>query len=211
MSSDTLSSSSYLDRLPDELWLEVLGSLSYFDLKRTRSVCKRMDGWIKHPSLDKNLFRRGPSSTKLEGDTPLELHPVLHSFDGVMYEPGFATTMGNWDEDEINFFHCPLLLKEYATQPACTEMLCFMMMDEFSFRVKSSSGITVGQFLTEMNEYWTGTSAEDWTTDREANNALHRKYAQVEWLVDKNGWTGWDEAWVRGDGIVQLSCEYFDP
>lgn len=47
MASDTLSTSSYLDRLPDELWLEVLGSLSYFDLKRARSVCKRMDGWFK--------------------------------------------------------------------------------------------------------------------------------------------------------------------
>lgn len=57
-----------LPMIPPELWLEVLGHLSYYDLKLVvRLVCKAFGQLVAHPTLNHAMFRCPPENA---GSTP---------------------------------------------------------------------------------------------------------------------------------------------
>ncbi|GAA6030223.1 hypothetical protein JCM8097_008996 [Rhodosporidiobolus ruineniae] len=216
MASDTLSTSSYLDRLPDELWLEVLANLDYYrDLQTVRRVCKKVDSWVKSSALDANLFRRPPSSTPLKPGSYVELHPAIDGVEGVMFEPGFVTVQC-WEyehQDELNLFDYPAM-QDFATQPACTALSCALFESydgmETAFVVEDPEGVKVCEFLTKLNEYWTGVSSSRWTSDRKVNCKLQSERSWSIDLGDRNGWVGWYRPTVDSDGLVEVQGQGFD-
>ncbi|GAA6030194.1 hypothetical protein JCM8097_008981 [Rhodosporidiobolus ruineniae] len=202
---------SHLDRLPDELVLAVVASLDYLDLGRVGRTCKRMRELIKDPSLAANLFRQPPPKAPLDPGAEIKLHPALHLLDGVMRTPGYVTLLSrNGDETGPNLFDCPPFLDEYATRPACTTLICFMCRSKYYLAIEDPGGVTVKQFLAELNEYWTGVPIELCGKDRKANRALMAgRHAPVRELY-RSGWPGWSGVSVLNNGgAVQLETDFF--
>ncbi|GAA6030204.1 hypothetical protein JCM8097_008986 [Rhodosporidiobolus ruineniae] len=199
-SEDPSSTASLLDRLPDELWLEILSHLDYFDLHRTRRVCKRMDGWIKQPSLDYALFRSPPSPSPLKKGTTVSLHPLFHRIESFDSKPIFASLAAH--KGQHNLLKFPALLAEYATRPACTKMTLIMELDEEEVWLKNDAGITVKQFLEELHKHWCAVArwvAEEGEEDEEVDLSAVK-------------WKGWEDVKVEKDGevIASLDTTSFD-
>ncbi|GAA6002854.1 hypothetical protein JCM10207_001868 [Rhodosporidiobolus poonsookiae] len=197
-------------RLPVELWLDILSHLDYVQLHKARRICKKFKELVQHSSLDARLFRRKP--VKLKPNARLRLHPILDRIEGIIWEPRRALIhryIEGDDNEELdwNAFDYPAT-QDFATSPACRRMVVFLDQGG-STEVENENGITVLDFLTELSEYWTGSSearlpgqTRDWSK---------APRGAVDWLVDKNGWTGWASGpWMRDDGFVQLVAGGFD-
>lgn len=102
--------------LPNELWLEVLGHLTYRDLKACQRVCKVFEGLVEHSSLDRQLFRPGNLAV-VRGDqnTAIQYHPALH---GWLPEEGWWT---DWDGGS-HFGKSTLTVEMFLTLLNCKGM-----------------------------------------------------------------------------------------
>ncbi|BGP18191.1 hypothetical protein JCM10213_009035 [Rhodosporidiobolus nylandii] len=174
-----------------ELVIEVLSHLSYTELHSSGGSDK---------ALDVILFRRPPPPT-LEPGEDLDLYPILHAIDGVLYQP-LVVPIRKWShdgEDELNALDYPDK-EDFASQPACTTMHVFFE-HPLGFTVERSSGVRVKDLLEKMSEYWTGVPVEKSEEAKQSGRPIWRDYHGAnDWLGDHNGWTGWEPCFVRDDG-----------
>ncbi|BGO93379.1 hypothetical protein JCM10020v2_005059 [Rhodotorula toruloides] len=162
------------DRLPEELQLELLFNLDYYELKEVQAVSKNFREFVKSKQFDKPLFREAPRPGLLTKRMRIELHPLL---DGVDFFSSSQTsacyrTM-NYESNAFEY----AAVKEYATSPACSRMSFRFNHRDFEdvddpgiLAVKS--GITVKDVLDFLIAFWEKEIQAGWSRD---------------WLYEKGG------------------------
>ncbi|GAA5886650.1 hypothetical protein JCM6882_005844 [Rhodosporidiobolus microsporus] len=201
-----------LFRLPAELLLDILSQLSYEQLHRVERVCKKLQTLVKDKSLDSLLFRQGVPQTPLPVGDTVELHPIIQLVEGIFWEPGKAVIKcwGGYDDEdlEINANEYKQTIKEFATSPACTTMdLVLHVFGNIDLVIEDDKGITVEYFFERLSEFWCGKPLPAGVVD---DRPYWQRSDANDMLGDHRFWNGWDPAFVREDGEVQLDAMYYD-
>ncbi|GAA5825297.1 hypothetical protein JCM11251_006927 [Rhodosporidiobolus azoricus] len=99
---------------------------------------------------------------------------------------------------------------EFATQPACKAMVCFMHVG--SFELEDEGGITLQYLLERLSQFWTGCSKEtfDKLEDKSTVSQLGTGAGYYDDLYDHDVWNGWHEPFLRDDGFVQMGGGPYD-
>ncbi|GAA5839791.1 hypothetical protein JCM5353_003764 [Sporobolomyces roseus] len=139
--------------LPDELWIQVLLELDYFQLKKASRICKKLKRIIQDSKFDKVLFRAVPPSPALRRGDRVTIHPALgntecivHAFDG---HPIYSEK-GN----EHFLKDIPHLLNETATSPASAVIQMILLATERPHTLHRQTGVTIGDGLEELTRFW---------------------------------------------------------
>ncbi|BGP18189.1 hypothetical protein JCM10213_009033 [Rhodosporidiobolus nylandii] len=189
-------------RLPDETWLEVLERLDYRWLKRVERVCKRMQRLVKDKRLDTLLFRQKPLRPLKTGDK-VKLHPLLYDVYPLHLTPDKAMVYGEGERNVYDSAACD----EYATQPACTSMMCDFLVTEVPIIIDDKGGVTVRQLFKAIGKFWTAKLAP-WEVQAYGPwcKADPYKLNRRALLGDRNGFRGWTEPECAGDGWVEIAA-----
>ncbi|BGO95258.1 hypothetical protein NBRC10512_002598 [Rhodotorula toruloides] len=210
--------------LPDEIWLDILGSLRYMDLRRARRINKRFYQLVQDPKFDLALFRKSPVPAS-ESEIEYKLHPVLDAYkvgSGTSWEMARLVhchrglTEGLDDPrgatyPSSNLYEYPVCA-EFATSPACVKFS--VKHDRTTLAdLEDDGGVTVLQVLHAYASFWTALADPQ---DQDEFRSTHpwmtcwKDEPVPKWACLKMPFTSWRPLRCSGDRVFLEASMWYD-
>lgn len=211
--------------LPDELWINILLQLDYFQLKKVTRVSKMFKRFIQvrpsrlpslpnsidlvsqDPEFDKVLFRAPPPSPPLPEGESLTVHPVLEATECIVYD---LTRHYVYGEKKVQVLVKDLshLLDETATSPASAALIICLPASGTPRTLHRKAGVTINDVLVELERFWNSKPYLPCGWEYYDNEELPR--TMIEALCERNGCGigGWDECVAIGGNCTNLAIDH---
>ncbi|GAA5881030.1 hypothetical protein JCM16303_004642 [Sporobolomyces ruberrimus] len=170
--------------LPNELWLDILSGITYYQLKKASCVCKTMQAITMWEEFDAVLFRRVMPSKPGPRDTEIVVHPMLK-----------FPFSGDTGDKVYSAKDHPSIMKEYATSSASSVTFLNFRTSRFSRRWRLLDPVTVEDVISASGDFWDELRIVD------------------RWAQFKNGsvLAGWIAAYSPRTGATDMTCEGLVP
>ncbi|GAA5825351.1 hypothetical protein JCM11251_006947 [Rhodosporidiobolus azoricus] len=206
---DTPTHASAASLWSDEIWTNLLAMMSYGGLRTMERVTKCIRKLIEGDKFDEILFRVQPTKRRLTKDDKLTIHPMLDAVDCVNITTTKARILSSDAEDEITYFNAyeyPAC-DEFATQPACTQMIIDINMGK-SVSVADRNGIKNRRIFKALGMFWNKKAPTHLIRFAvEAMGVKPEEAKMAHCLGDQRFFEGWQSATVQSsDGTVELKA-----